>query len=200
MTDDLEQRLRAADPAPPTVPVDPAHSMRAQTLLEHIVTDEMITLDPRPSVSQRRRLLAVAAAAVVLVGGGIAVWSVGDGDDPAAEPLALSVAADDPTQSCVQITGESVRSVAEVAFAGTVTGVDGEAVTLRIDRWFTGAEVSEVVLAAPAAADTALLGGVELEAGGEYLISASDGAVVTCGVSGASSPELEAIYEDAFGG
>lgn len=201
MTDDLEQRLRAADPAPPTATVDSARSPRARTLLEHIVTDQQITLDPTPTAPWGRRLLAVAAAAVVVVGGGIAMLSGGDDDTPAnATSLSLSLAADDPMQMCVEITPESVRSLAQVAFAGTVTGVDGETVTLEVDRWFAGAEVTEVVVTSSAESESALLGGVTLEVGGAYLISATDGAVQTCGVSGSISPELEAIYVEAFGG
>lgn len=203
MTDDLDQRLRAADPAPPGVPVDPADSPRARTLLEHLVTDDLISLDSPPAASRSRRLLAAAAAAaVVVVGGGIAVLGGGDDAEPPAAPteLALSVAADDPMQMCLEITPEAVAATAEVAFAGTVTSVDGEVVTLRVDRWFVGDEVDQVVVTSPAEAETALLGGVALEVDGEYLISAAGGAVQTCGVSGIVSPELEAIYEDAFAG
>jgi hypothetical protein len=201
VNDDLERRLRAADPAPPTVPIDSARSQRARTLREQIMNDDQITLDPARSGGPRRRLLAAAAAAAVVVGGGIAVVSSGGDDTPAdARSLALSVAADDPMQMCLEITPESVRSLAQIAFAGTVTGVEGEVVTLRVDRWFTGAEVDEVVVTSPVEGESALLGGVELETGGEYLISAADGAVQTCGVSGTISPELEAIYDEAFPG
>ena len=46
--------------------------------------------------------------------------------------------------------------------------------------------------------ETALLGSVVFEDGGHYLISAGDGEVRSCGLSGEVSPELQAIYDEAF--
>ena len=44
------------------------------------------------------------------------------------------------------------------------------------------------------------LDGVELVAGEEYLLTATDGVVNGCGFSGPSTPELEAAFDEAFGG
>jgi hypothetical protein len=41
---------------------------------------------------------------------------------------------------------------------------------------------------------------VIFEDGGHYLISAVDGEVRSCGLSGEVSPELQAIYDEAFPG
>lgn len=200
MTDELEQRLRAADPVPPTVPVDSARSSRARTLVEHIVTDTA-ALDTEPTQRPRRWPLLAAAAALALVGG-VAVVVAGDDDDtPDAEPLALSVAPDDIMQSCIELTPETLGDPGvELAFKGTVTAIDGDQATLAVDTWYRGGTADEVIVTGPAEAETALLGAVPLEDGESYLISAADGLVRSCGQSGPASPELEALFDEAFRG
>lgn len=201
MTDELEQRLRAADPVPPTVPLDRARSPRARTLVEHIVTDPA-ALDTEPTHRPPRwPLFAAAAAAVALVG--VAVVIVSDDDDApvAADALALTLAPEDITQMCIEVTPETLGDPAvELAFAGTVTAVDGAQATLAVDTWYRGGDAEVVTVTAPDESSTALLGGVTLDEGSSYLISASDGAVRSCGQSGPSSPELEALFAEAFGG
>lgn len=198
MTDELEQRLRAADPVPATVPVDSPRSPRARTLVENLMTDAPITLDP-PRSPAARRWTIVAAAAAVVAAVGVAVSVSGGGDD-APSTLALSSPAEDVMAMCMEVTPEGLRDASEVAFEGTVVELDGRVATLSVDRWFAGEEVDEVVVTGADENETALLGGVVLEDGGRYLISAGDGEVRSCGLSGEATPELEAIYEAAFPG
>lgn len=199
MTDELEQRLRAADPVPPTVPVDSSRSPRARTLVEHLMTETPISLDS-PRATRPRRWAIVAAAAAVVLAVGVAVSLSGDEDGGTS--LALTAPDDGTTMgSCIQMTPEILRDAAQVAFEGTVTEIDRSSATLSVDRWFAGEEVDEVVVTGPDGAETALLGGVVLEAGGQYLISAQDGAVLSCGMSGeASDANLEGLFEAAFTG
>jgi hypothetical protein len=200
VTDELEQRLRAADPVPATVPVDSPRSLRARTLVEQLMTDSEISLDPPRSAGPRRWAL-VAAAAAVVVAVGVAV-SLSGGDDGGGAPssLALSVPAGDAMAMCMQVSPELLRDADQVAFEGTVTQLDGRVATLSVDRWFAGEEVDEVVVTGAAENEVALLGGVIFEDGGHYLISAVDGDVRSCGLSGEVTPELQAIYDEAFGG
>jgi hypothetical protein len=201
VTDELEQRLRAADPVPPTVPVDRARSPRARDLVEQIMTDTADHPDPHLAVPRRRWPALAAAAAVAVAGVAGAVALTGDDDEPSAEPIALSVAADDITQMCIEVTPETLGDPGvELAFKGTVTALDGDQATLAVDTWYRGGPADEVILTGPAETDTALLGAVPLEDGESYLISAADGAVRSCGQSGPVSPELQAIYDEAFGG
>jgi hypothetical protein len=201
VTDELEQRLRAADPAPPAVPVRPARDPRARTLVERIMTDtqDPIALDPPSSPTRRWLAVAAAAAAVVAVAGG-AVALTGSDDEDEPTSVALTLPADDMMAMCMEVSPEILRDSASVAFEGTVTSTDAEATTLAVDRWFAGEEVDEVVVATPDGSDTALLGSITFEAGGTYLVAAADGEVRSCGLTGPSSPELEAIYEGAFSG
>lgn len=199
MTDELEQRLRAADPAPPTVPVDPARSSRAQTLVEHIMNDTLISIDTPPAAGPRRWTLIAAAAAVVLavaVGGAVALS--GD-DDPAAPPLALVTEPDNILQSCIELTVDTLRDLdAEHVFKGTVTSVDGDVATLDVEKWYRGGDTETVTVTGASGDEQTLLGGVALEQGGSYLVSAHGGTVLSCGASGVATPELEALFEGAF--
>ena len=143
----------------------------------------------------------VAAAAAAVVAVGVTVSLSGDDDGGTPSSLALSVPAEDLMAMCMQVTPETLRDASEVAFEGTVTQLDGQVATLSVDRWFAGEEVDEVVVTGPTENETALLGSVVFEDGGHYLISAGDGEVRSCGLSGeASDANLAALYDAAFGG
>jgi hypothetical protein len=125
----------------------------------------------------------------------------GDDDEPVAtEALSLTVAAEDLTQMCIEVTPETMRdSGIELAFEGTVTAVEGDQATLTVDEWYLGGDADQVTVTGPEGS-VALLGSVTLEEGSAYLISASDGVVRSCGQSGPVSAELETIFAEAFGG
>jgi hypothetical protein len=199
VTDELEQRLRAADPVPATVPVDAPRSLRARTLVEHLMTDTELSLDP-PRADRPRRWALVAAAAALVAAVGVAVSLSGDDGGGASSSLALTVPAQDTMAMCMQVSPELLRDADQVAFEGTVTKLDGRVATLSVDRWYAGEEVDEVVVTGAAENEVALLGGVIFEDGGHYLISAIDGEVRSCGLSGEATPDLQAIYDEAFGG
>lgn len=201
MTDELEQRLRAADPVPAAVPVQPPRHPRARTLVERIMTDTQapVSLDPAPRAGSRRGLaVAAAAAAVVALAAGAVALGGGGDDEPTS--VALTLPADDMMAMCLEVTPATLRDVATLAFEGTVTSTDAATTTLSVDRWFAGEEVDEVVVTTPDGSDTALLGSITFEAGGSYLVAADDGEVRSCGLTGSASPELEAIYEEAYPG
>lgn len=125
----------------------------------------------------------------------VAACSASGGGD--AAPLELSAGGGDGMASCLPFDPAILRDM-PVAFEGTATAVDGDRVTLEVDRWFKGGEADEVVVLAPQGLE-ALIGGIPFEVGGEYLISATDGQVNYCGFSGESTPELLAGFETAFG-
>ena len=86
----------------------------------------------------------------------------------------------------------------EVAFEGTVTGIDGADVTLEVSRWYAGEETDLAVVQAPAEGMVALGYGTELVQGEDYLVSATDGEVTLCGFTGPVSDRLEALYAKAY--
>lgn len=196
--DDLRARLARLDPVPPTLAVDPSTSRQAHELLERtMLTAPSSTSPDAPSSHPRRTAWVVAAAASVLVvSGAVFGLSGGDAKIPAKAPtsLALTLGASDAMAMCLPFDG-AILAGFPVAFAGTVTTVEGSEVTLDVTRWFTGGTADQVVLTATG---SAALDGVDFAAGGDYLVTAADGAVSSCGYSGASSDFLLQAFEQAF--
>jgi hypothetical protein len=76
--------------------------------------------------------------------------------------------------------------------------IDGETVTLTVDRWYVGGDAPVVTVTAPAGFE-ALLGSIDFVVGDPYIISAFDGVVSYCEMSGPATPERQAWYDEAFG-
>ena len=132
---------------------------------------------------------AAAIAGIIALGGG----------SPSVSTLELDLGQDDIMASCLPVSADIVAGT-DLAFAATVTSVDGETVTLDVTRWYAGGDADQVVLTAPAGME-ALIGGIAFEQGGAYLVSATaDGTVNYCGLTGPATPELQAVYDAAFPG
>jgi len=202
MTDQLRKQLARLDPMRPVVPTESMTTESSQRLLEDIMSTP-VTEQPasQPESKPNRWLVGVAAAAalVVAVGGAVALTGGTSGDPVAGgPPLVLNAAGEDTTAMCIVFSVEELAR-APLAFEGTVTGVDGDSVTLTVDEWFKGGDAGQVLLNAPQGME-ALIAGFPFEVGTQYLITAYDGNVNYCGFSGQSTPELRAAFEQAFGG
>ena len=162
-------------------------------------------------------LVAAAAAAVIFAAGGYAVSGLGDqssgpqagetgsttGDQATIEagaPLAgqtTALTATVPQGRCA-VPDASFISGSEQAFEGTVTAIDGEVVTLQATDVFTG-EVGETIQVTAMQSDfRSMIQAVRFEVGGTYLVSATDGMVSLCGLSGQATGELRSLYDKAF--
>ena len=139
-----------------------------------------------------KKMAMAPLAAVALL-----VAACSSGDPEAEAPMELTAGGGDTMASCLAFD-QNVLADMPVAFEGTAKNVEGERVTLEVDRWFTGGDPDEVVLVAPAGLE-ALIGGINFEEGEQYLISATDGQVNYCGYSGPATADLEAGFEQAFG-
>jgi hypothetical protein len=208
MTDELQARLQRADPAATGAPVHPADGPNAAMLRRTIMdtNDETLTNDGAPSRTSptpwwRQPLLvgavgAAAAAAVVITV--VAVSS----DDPSAPPTAATtvsydIAGSDPiSSSCLPVADIEPAPAAE-ALAGTVVSVDDALVVLDVERWYAGGDADRVEL--KGADQSVALDGVEFVVGEDYLVTATDGVVEVCGVSGPATPELEQLYAEWYG-
>lgn len=189
MTDDeLRQRMAAANPVPPSQPVDPITSGRARAQMEDIMSTTQTPTQPR----SYRLAGAVAAALVVVVGGATMLGSLG-----APEPLVLTANGGDAMAICAPFDPATLPDMGP-AFAGTVVELTDSEATLEVDRWFSDGE-AEVVEIAYTPGFEALIGTPTLEVGQRYLITATDGVVNGCGYSGPATPEYEATFERAFG-
>jgi len=158
----------------------------------------------RDDAARRRPWLPAAAAAAVLVAlvAGVLVLGNGtgpDSDDGQPATLALQLAPGDAAMSCIPFDVGFLREM-PVAFAGTVTALDPDQVSLDVDRWYTDGGADRVTVAVPGEQTSAALDGVDFREGARYLLTATDGTVNGCGFSGPASPELERAYAEAFGG
>jgi hypothetical protein len=207
VTDELEARLRRADPARAGAPVRPADAVEAEVLRRTIMTndDEIVTATgagaARPPWRRQPVVLgavgAAAAAAIVIT----VVATTADEDDPpsAGEEPALTfelAPVDQLSQSCVPVADIEPVAGAD-AFAGTVVALEGRFVVLDATRWYTDGTAERVRLRG--ADQSVALDGVDFVVGEDYLVTAADDVVQVCGVSGPASPELEALYDEWYG-
>jgi hypothetical protein len=164
-------------------------------------------------------LVAAAAVAMIAGVGGVAVSGLA-GDDSAppsarettgpgsteltsAAPLAGQTTELTLTQEQAQQVGRCASPDSEIlaqytqAFAGTVTAIEGDTVTLQTTEVFQG-EVGETVhVTAPPPLFDTLLDAVRFQEGRSYLVAAYDGQVSVC-YSGPATEELRSPFEKAF--
>jgi len=214
MNDELREQLGRLDPMHPGVPVESVTTPSSRARMEQIMNTPVLdqedslttsTARPTPIGARRRRswmlVSGVAAAAVLAIGGAVIVGNRGGdggGQVAAGPPLELSLGDSSVMSSCIMFD-VSILSDMSPAFAGTATAVEGESVTLTVDRWYAGGDAAGVVLSG-AAGSPALIDGFQFEVGRQYLITAADGNVNFCGYSGLATPELTAAFEAAFPG
>ena len=201
--DELRARLRGIDPMSASVPVEPVSGDAARELMERIMqtqpspTRSPSTNDTGRSAWWRGPIAAVAAvAAVAVLGvGGVVAFNSG-GSDPTVMALDGG-GATDPMAMCMQIDATTL-AMFPIAFAGTAIEMEDGVATLEVTEWFRGGDADQVTISAPPA-QPALIGGVDIEVGGDYLITADNNTVSSCNFSDVASPELEALYREAFG-
>lgn len=199
MSDELRQRLARLDPMHSGVPTEPTTSESSREMMEMIMSTPVLETDQAGSAPKRPWFYGVAAAAALVVAVGGALLLGGGEGSPVASgpPLELTAGGEDVTSMCIAFSPEELEKVAELAFGGTVTAVNGDDVTLTVDTWYRGGDASEVVLNAPQGM-VALIGGIPFEVGAQYLITAQGGSVNYCGFSGPATPEYAAAFQQAF--
>lgn len=198
MTENLESRLRAADPARSVVDASVDHD-----LLEALMNDTATRTEDRPVPATRRRwapaLAAAALAAVVGVGGYAVMESPGDeAPHEAASITELALPAGDSMASCIAFDVEFLRNM-PVAFSGTAVEVEDGSVLLAVGRWYRGGDTDQVRLVTQGEEMVALIGSVTFEEGERYLVTATDGVVNACGYSAVWSEDMAADFQRAFG-
>lgn len=197
MTDDLERRLRRADPARSTHPHD-----SSVPSIRDLMEATMENPTTRTSTRRTARWLP-AAAAVVLVLAGVtgAAMLAGDEDPPTAAPTTMELSLPDSgmMSSCIQYSVEFLAQM-PTAFSGTVIDAGQDSVVLEVDRWYRGGDTDTVELVNPTGPMSSI-DGVEFSQGSRYLVTAGEeGAVSTCGFTTEWSPKMAADFEQAFGG
>ena len=205
--EELLARLRAADPAASLPPADPGRTTRLleDTMSNDTETSPGTTVDQDTPVRRRSPLAWLVAAAAVLVIAGVGVFAVVGGDDgpgvPTAQdpaPSVMALSARPPTSAKCMVVTPEVLANQEVAFDGTVAAITDGLVTLDVTSWYRGGDADQVTVEAPPENLEALVSAADFQVGQRYLVSATDGFVSVCGLSGAYSDELVALYAQAF--
>jgi hypothetical protein len=199
---ELLDRLRAADPASSLPPADLG---RVAELVEAAMSETGTTSRPtesRETGTHGRSPLTwlVAAAAVILIAAAGVFAFVQHGPDGSAPVAQGTVTRLGVTPGAGRCIAPDVRRLQQqsVAFDGTLVSlVDGTA-TFDVHHWYAGDATDQVEVTAPSAQLHALTDAVRLDVGHDYLIAATDGAVVTCGLSGPASGALQQLYDRAF--
>lgn len=214
----LRDRIARLDPVASGVSIEPPTTPSSQARLESIMNTSTLKRPTKtarfrtpgrstPEESNREQSNPVrsrpawwvpAAAALALLAGitGVIAFTGGDDDAPVAAPLQLTVGEGDALASCLAVDAATMSTMSP-AFAATATSVEGERVILDVDRWYAGGDASTVELHAAAGMES-LIAGFDFEVGGQYLITASEGTVNFCGYSGPATPELSAVFDQAF--
>lgn len=112
----------------------------------------------------------------------------------------LALTADGAAAGKCAVPSAEVLATFDTAFAGTVTSLDDGTATLSVDEWYAGDEASTVTVQSPSKDLADLLMAVEFEQGKTYLVSARGDRVTLCGFTAEQSPELQAMYDEAFAG
>lgn len=192
--DPIRVRLTANDPLKRQPHIHPAEP--PAHLLEQIMNTPTIITNESTSGrrSPRRWILGGAGLGTAAVVAGILAFTGGSTATPTAMNLGLG--ADDVMASCMPVSADILDDM-PLAFAGTAVSVEGEIVTLDVTKWFVGGDTDQVILTATAGME-ALIGGIAFERGVTYLVSATNGVVNYCGYTGPATPELQAVYDEAF--
>jgi hypothetical protein len=204
--DPIRDRLRGHDPLHrhhhPIPPAPPAHLLEQIMTTSITPTDDPTATDPsltgpaapdRPRNRRRWQLggagvgLAAAITTAILVTGN-------GGTSPSA--LELGLGEGGAMASCLPVAAEILADM-PIAFAGEVTDVTGETITVDVSTWYAGGDADRVVLTAPAGLE-ALIGGIDFVEGEPYLVAASEGTVNYCGYSGPATADLQSVYDAAF--
>jgi len=193
----LHDQLRAADPARAMLPASP-------TWLDHRMEQIMSDQPPTPTVTPgasrrafRRWMPVVGVAAVIAVAAAIVVPLAIGGANPTVEAL-QSPMGGGASASCLRLEPATVAAQ-EQAFAATVLQIQGDTVLLEVTERFAG-DVADRVEVTQVDAITSDFSGVPFEAGQSYLVGAVNGTITSCGVTGADTADLRAVYDAAFPG
>ena len=176
-------------------------------------------LDTRPELEQttelRRRgplawFVAAAAVAVIAGGGYAAVSSMQDNGtvqqagpstspvEPADEPTVVTLQAPTAVSGKCAVPTPELLGGAEVAFAGTVTAIDGDVVTLTPTETFAGESAEQIEVVGMLPELRALGGQPEFVVGGHLPRVGQRRSGLRVRLQRSGDSELEQLYERAF--
>ena len=158
------------------------------------------------NTSRPRSILVALAATAALAACGADGDAGSSADEPASPAPSdatgdtLALTADGAAAGKCKVPSADTLATFDTAFAGTVTSLDGGTATLSVDQWYAGEEAATVTVESPSKELEDLLMAVDFQEGKSYLVSATDDRVTLCGFTAEENPDLQAMYDEAFGG
>ena len=213
--DELRALLRGGDPAGS---LSPAEAAALAILLEDIMSAD---LDVRPEVDEGSRatgthgrnrltwLVAAAAVTAIAAGGAFAVNGLSGTDSNPPQADHTTVKGDTSVTAATTVLGvakqegrcapptPAILAQYPQAFAGTVTAIEGDTVTIETTDVYAGEVAETVEVTAPPAQFGPMLSAVQFQVGGDYLVAAFDGQLSMC-YSGTATGDLRSPFEKAF--
>jgi hypothetical protein len=204
--DELQARLRAADPAADLAPADPDGVVR---LVADVTSTELTSENRATGTHGRSRLtwlVAAAAVGAIAIGSVFAVRAWRDdepaptaGDYSATKLITFLTVPSTPAARCAMPSAELLSS-ADVAVDGTVAALEDGSATIKPEHWYAGTPTDDLYVQAPTPELERLLGATDLRVGGRYLLAANQDVLMVCGLSGPYDERLAALYAEAFEG
>ena len=201
-------RLRTADPIRADDVPDASLARVAARIQEHIMTDKQHD----PTVRHPRSPLAwvggfalvgaIALAFAIALGNGFGAQTpppIAANPTPVETPEPSgNPAAGGGMASCLVYDPANLTTM-DVVFDGTVTAIDGDQVTFKVNQGWKGADGS-ITLTAPQT-EISLLGPMpEFKVGGRYLVTAAGSNINSCGYTLDYDTDTAAKWAAAFGG
>jgi len=194
------EALRRSDPLDRLeVPTDTSEA-HARALFQEITQMEtMKTETPAPRRRMGMRIAFGMASAVAVAAAAIGGYALlADGAEPriaGGEPIGSGA-----MQMCIQFD-EATLVAQDMAFDGTLVGIDGSFVSFEVHRWYKGGEGDTVTLDAGYPVDDVFvaLEGAPLDEGQRYLAVASDGFLWSCGYTVTYDSDLADHWAELFG-
>jgi hypothetical protein len=195
------ERLRDADPVRAHDVPDASLARVSARIQEHIMTDVQLS----PTTSHSRRPLALLGG--IGLAGALAL-AVAIGLGPGLAPGQPGGIGNAPTPSSDTVSGGGMASCImydpailptfDVVFDGTVTAVDGDAITFAVNAAWKG--VGDTVTLTSPSEGVALGGSVpDFEVGGRYLVTAAETSINACGYTLEFDAGTAATWAAAFG-
>jgi hypothetical protein len=188
---DLRATIAAADPAADTP------SLRGDQSIA-LAQQAVAAAETTPSLRSPRRplmtgILAASAVAIVAI---VAAIAIPLSNTPAPEPMTLEQVPGGTSAKCIAPDAAMLAQSSDMMFRADVSGISDGVVTLDVTEALVG-EPGSVVQVAQGDGMISDGGPLVFEDGATYLLAASDGVILSCGLSGIASPELESIYAEA---
>jgi hypothetical protein len=149
-------------------------------------------------------VILVALAGLSACGADDSTDSAGDASAPTSSSSeesaggTLALTADPAAAGKCAAPSADTLATFDTAFAGTVTSLADGTATLSVDQWYAGDEAATVTVETPSRDLQDLLMAVDFQEGTSSLVSATTDRVTLCGFTAETSPELQALYDEAF--